>query len=387
MNSNEPTTQSDVKPRVMGVILSIASCLIISTNLLVAAALLKLLFKRSSQSWCFVLNLALADTLVGVAITGLATEDFNGNSNNISQHLHRNVLENRPTNATSPAQGKTRCLMRMAFLTSPCTASILSMFLISLDRYAAIKMPLRYSQLSGKGTALRCLVVLWVCSLIMGFLPVMVRQLQTEGYSGLCAFFSVIHPVGIIILFSMCFFPVLSVFVYIYLDILKISCSHQKRICQIRQAGSRTADNDSHHDHRHHHQHQQQHQQQLRSCYWSHVKALRTVAMLVGCFLVLWCPFFVVCIVQLLCKSCKLFEVLENHLWLLGLSNSLINPLVYAFWQREVRLQLVAMFSCFRAPRQPGLRERRNPQPPVETRTGGGNEEAHIQPLSVTTSL
>lgn len=171
MGSNAPTTQSDVRPRVMGFILSVASCLIISTNLLVAVALLKLLLKRSSQSWCFVLNLALTDALVGVAITGLATEDFNGNSHNVTQNQHSYVTADPPTNTTHPAPGKTRCLMRMAFVTSPCTASIMSMFLISLDRYAAIKMPLRYSQLSGKGTAVGSLLALWITSLTMGFLP------------------------------------------------------------------------------------------------------------------------------------------------------------------------------------------------------------------------
>lgn len=161
LGANKPTSQSEVKPRVMGVILSIASCLIISTNLLVAAAILKLLRKKSSQSWCFVLNLALADALVGVAITGLATEDFNSD----------NITADPPTNATPPAQGKTWCLMRMAFVTSLCTASIMSMFLISLDRYAAIKMPLRYSQLSGRGTAVGSLLTMWISSLTMGFLP------------------------------------------------------------------------------------------------------------------------------------------------------------------------------------------------------------------------
>lgn len=192
----------------------------------------------------------------------------------------------------------------------------------------------------------------------------MVRQLQTDGYDGFCAFFSVVHQVGMIALFSVCFFPVLSVFVYIYLDILKIACSHQKQICQVRQASSRTADH-------HGHQHQEHQHQQLRS--WSHVKALRTVAVLVGCFLVLWCPFFVACIVHLLCESCKLTDVLENYLWLLGLSNSLINPLVYAFWQREVRLQLAAMFSCFTgrslAAGPPGSTERNN-LPNVLTQAG-----------------
>ncbi|XP_035481884.1 glucose-dependent insulinotropic receptor [Scophthalmus maximus] len=366
MDSNEPTTQSNMRPRVMGVILSFASCLIISTNLLVAVALLKLLLKRSSQSWCFVFNLALADALVGVAITGLATEDFNGNSDNIPQTRQSHIIADPPTNATPPAQGKTRCLMRMAFVTSPCTASIMSMFLISLDRYAAIKMPLRYSLLSGKGTAVGALLTLWISSFTLGFLPIMVQQLQAEGYDGFCAFFSVIDEVGIIILFSVCFFPVLSVFVYIYLDILMIARSHQKKICQVRQAGSRTAG----------YQHYQHHQQ-LRGGYWSHVKALKTVAVLVGCFLVLWCPFFVVCIVHALCKRCELAVVLENYLWLLGLSNSLINPLVYAFWQREVRLQLAAMFSCFTGRSlgagPPGITGRYDLQAVVETHTHVGS--------------
>ncbi|XP_044078670.1 glucose-dependent insulinotropic receptor [Siniperca chuatsi] len=400
MDSNELTTQSDLRPPVMGLILSISSCLIISTNLLVAAALLKLLLKKSSQSWCFVLNLALADAMVGVAITGLATEDFNSNSNNITQNQRSHVTAEPPANGTPAAQGRSRCLMRMAFVTSPCTASIMSMFLISLDRYAAIKMPLRYSQLSGKGTAVGSLLALWISSLTMGFLPVMVRQLQADIYDGFCAFFSVIDPVGIIVLFSVCFFPVLSVFVYIYLDILKIAYSHQKQICQVRQAGSRTADHHGHQHYEHHHQYQQ-----LRSYNWSHVKALRTVAVLVGCFLVLWCPFFVACIVHLLCKSCELTHLLENYLWLLGLSNSLINPLVYAFWQREVRLQLAAMFSCFAgrllAAGPPGVTERCDPQPPVLTQasvSGGdtlnpsllpiiGNDKTHTVPLSATTSL
>lgn len=226
----------------------------------------------------------------------------------------------------------------------------------------------------------------------------MVRQLQAEGYGGFCAFFSVIHQQGMIVLFSACFFPVLSVFVYIYLDILKIACSHQKQIFQDRQAGSRSADRHQHYEHHHHHH------QQLRSHYWSHVKALRTVGVLVGCFLVLWCPFFVACIVHLLCERCKLIDVLENYLWLLGLSNSLINPLVYAFWQREVRLQLAAMFSCSKgsSPGPPGVTDRCDPQPPVLTQTGSsagdtlnpsllrpiiGNDKAHGAPRSATTSF
>ncbi|XP_034539531.1 glucose-dependent insulinotropic receptor [Notolabrus celidotus] len=379
LDSNGPPALSEVKPRVMGYILSISACFIISTNLLVAAALLKLLLKKSSQSWCFVLNLALADTLVGVAITGLATEDFNSYNITENQQSH-----DPPTNTKPPAQGKAQCLMRMAFVVSPCIASIMSMFLISLDRYAAIKAPLRYSRLSGRWTAVGSLLVLWISSYMVGFLPVMVRQLQTDGYNGFCAFFSVIQQVDMVVLFSVCFFPVFTVFVYIYLDILKISCSHQKQILQIRQAGSRTTEH-HHHQHNEHHRH---HRQQ-KMCFTGHVKALRTVAVLVGCFLILWCPFFVACLVHLLCKSCKVTEVMENHLWLLGLSNSQINPLVYACWQKEVRLQLAAIFSCFgdrsSAAGLPHVTARCNPQQPGLTQAAVSGvdilELSQVQPI------
>ncbi|MEQ2212890.1 hypothetical protein XENOCAPTIV_006488 [Xenoophorus captivus] len=348
----------------MGVILSISATFIISTNLLVAVALLKVLLKRGGQSWCFVLNLALADTLVGVAITGLATEDLN---NNLPMQRDGHFEIYPPTNATPLApQGKTRCLLRMAFLSSPCMVSILSMFLISLDRYVAIKMPLRYSLMSGKGMTAGSLLAVWISSFTMGFLPVMVRQLQAvEPYDGFCAFFTVNHDIAIIVMYCLLFFPVLSLFTYMYLDILKIACIHHKQISHIRQMRSRPDDN--HHGPSQYHHHPQHHL--LRN--WGHVKALRTVAVLVGCFLVLWSPFFVVCIVHLLCRTCGLKNVLENYLWLLGLLNSLINPLVYACWQGEVRLQLSAMFSCitsrFLSAAPPSITERCHSSPPVQT--------------------
>lgn len=170
-----------------------------------------------------------------------------------------------------------------------------------------------------------------------------VRQLQTNTYNGFCAFFSVIHKFAMIA-FVVCFFPVLCVFVYIYLDLLKISFTHQRQIIRDRLAGSRIAWQYERQDPEH--QHGQQQQQPQRSCFRHQAKALRSVVVLLVCVLILWCPFFVVCIVHMACEGCHLSKVLENHLWLLGLTNSFINPMVYAFWQREVRLQLAAMFPC-----------------------------------------
>ncbi|RXN14373.1 glucose-dependent insulinotropic receptor-like protein [Labeo rohita] len=302
--STEVTTPAVIKRQVVavGCILSVGSILIISINLLVVIALVLLIRKRGYQSWCFVLNLSIADILVGVAITGIATDALKG---------------------TTASMEKGICLLRMTFIIAPSAASILTMFLISLDRYAAIKLPLRYSQLMNNKMIAGTLVPVWLIAVTLAFLPCIFEPMQKEDYHNVCTFFSVIEPKSIILLFCLFFFPLLSIFIYIYMDILKIACGHQKRI-RAQLAGSRFL---------------------TSSRYWGHVKALRTVAMLVGCFTLCWCPFFVVSIVQASCPTCKLYDFLENHLWLLGLSNSLINPLVYACWQREVRNQICEIFA------------------------------------------
>lgn len=301
-----PTAQESANGFIIGCILSIESTLIILTNLLVAIALVLLIRKGGNHSWSFVLNLAIADILVGLAITAIASDGIKAHV--VSMH-------------------KEVCLLRMSFIITPSAASILTMFVISLDRYVAIKVPLRYSQLVGTKMITGVLVCLWLLSTAIGFLPNVVKDMQHSRYESVCTFFSVINPQSIIIVFCTTFFPILLIFIYFYLDILKIAWSHQRRIEQAMQVSSRCV---------------------LPSRYWGHVKAFRTVTVLVGCFTLCWCPFFVVSVIQVLCSPCKLYWFLENHLWMLGLANSLINPLVYAFWQREVRQQLCDMFACIK---------------------------------------
>ncbi|CAB1352598.1 unnamed protein product, partial [Coregonus sp. 'balchen'] len=281
------------------------------------------------------------------AITGIVADVFK-NHNTMSN----GTIPTSPQLLTHSTQ-KTKCLLRMVFVISPSTASILSMFLISLNRYVAIKLPLRYSQFTGRWTLTGALVALWMVSFTVGFLPGMARQLQQGNFdsSSLCTFFSVIRPRGIIVVFCAGFFPVLSVFTYFYLDILKIACGHQMQICQ---ASSRLGPEDR------------------------------------GSAGGLFHPLLVPVLCGVLCEGCALYKVLENDLWLLGLSNSLINPLVYACWQREVWLQIGALFSCVQ---EHSLRD--IPTHTVisvvdalsldPTFTAVTSEEGHTVPLSATT--
>ncbi|XP_041280248.1 glucose-dependent insulinotropic receptor [Onychostruthus taczanowskii] len=292
--SREATTASWA----LGAILAVLSSLIITANVPVAIVLLCHIRKSGSKGLCFVLNLALADAMVGFTVMGLAMDE-------LSQPFH-------------PSQNF--CILRMAFVTSSCAASILSLILVACDRHLAVRKPFHYFQLV---TGLRvglCLVGLWLFAAIVGFLPVFIPHFQRISNHWKCSFFNVFHPSYMLTMFCLGFFPALFLFLYLYCDMLKIASVHVQHIQEVEQAGlgggcvppRATGD----------------------------MKAMRTVAVLIGCFTLSWLPFFIASVVQLACPECFPYKVIENFLWLLGLGNSLLNPLLYSYWQRDVQLQV-----------------------------------------------
>ncbi|NXE54863.1 GP119 protein, partial [Casuarius casuarius] len=281
-----------------GLILAVLASLIITANALVVIALLRLIQKNSYNGLYFVLNLAVADFMVGFTVVGLVMDEF-------SQLFH-------PT--------QTFCVLRMSFVTSSSAASILSLTLIACDRHLAIRLPFHYFRLvTGLRVGVR-LVGLWLLAAIIGFLPVLVPRFQQTFTNNKCTFFGVFQPSYMFTVFCVGFFPALFLFIYLYCDMLKIAAMHVQHIREVEHAGLAGGC--------------------PPSCTTSDMKAMRTVAVLIGCFTLSWLPFFIASIVQTMCPECFPYKVIENYLWLLGLGNSLLNPLLYSYWQKDVRLQL-----------------------------------------------
>jgi len=66
-------------------------------------------------------------------------------------------------------------------------------------------------------------------------------------------------------------------------------------------------------------------------------KAAKTLAIVVGGFVICWLPFFVLYVVEPFCLSCRVSDAVRSALTWLGYANSLVNPFIYATYNKHFR--------------------------------------------------
>ncbi|XP_033006328.1 glucose-dependent insulinotropic receptor-like [Lacerta agilis] len=277
------------------------SVFIPSSNLLVIIVICQLRKKKPSRNYVFILNLAAADLLVGVMCIGEALDDAT------DALFDRNLF---------------LCLLRICMSITPCIGSILTLLLVSLDRYLAVKLPLHYPTLMSKKPIVFSLVVLWMVSSLVGHMPLIFSQLQQSELSGSCGVLAAAKSDYLYIICFGIYIPALLTLVCLHISVGRIAYLHQKQIQRVcLHPDTPTAP--------------------LR-----HFKALRTVLIVIICFVLFWTPYYVTAIVKATCTSCILSSQLKDLLFILGEANSLINPFIYSLYSKDIRNQLVKMMKC-----------------------------------------
>ncbi|XP_008498457.2 glucose-dependent insulinotropic receptor [Calypte anna] len=273
---------------------SLLSCLIPPANLLVIVAVCQLMRKQPGTSYVYILNLATADLLVGMTCITEALDDILDGGFDHSKSL---------------------CLLRIAMSVTPCIGSILTLLLISLDRYLAVTLPLSYPILLKKTPLVLSLVVLWMISFFLGYLPLILPSLQPGNYTGYCGLLYVAKSEYLYTICFGVFAPSLLVLVALHVSVGSIAYAQHTRL---RHSCARRR----------------------------HFKALRTVLLILVGFSLSWGPYLVGGTVQAACSSCTLAAPLKDALFLLGETNSLINPLIYALYSRDIRSHLAKLLGC-----------------------------------------
>ncbi|XP_078670392.1 histamine H2 receptor-like [Branchiostoma floridae x Branchiostoma belcheri] len=249
----------------------------------------------------FVVSLAVADLLVGVLVLPFSTIF------EVTRYWNFGLI---------------LCNLWVSLDVLCCTASILNLFAISLDRYYAITRPFTYSNKMCRRKAFMAIAVVWIVSLLVSFLPIWVGwntedgRLQNVDDPTQCSFNNTNVPYIMIVAFGTYYIPLIIMCVT-YFRIFLIAKEQANRINalqpEVRDANRRQNQNLA-----------------------NEHKATRTLAAVLGAFIICWTPYFTVFTITPLC-GCTIPEQLYSVVLWLGYINSLLNPCVYAFMNKEFR--------------------------------------------------
>uniref|UniRef100_A0A3Q1IUY2 G-protein coupled receptors family 1 profile domain-containing protein n=1 Tax=Anabas testudineus TaxID=64144 RepID=A0A3Q1IUY2_ANATE len=233
-----------------------------------------------------ILSLAVADLLVGILVFPFSTRFT------VSSCLYR---EN------------SFCKARSSFDVTLSTASILNLCCISIDRYYAVCHPLTYRTKMNFHVVVIMILVSWTVSVFM------ILGLNHEKCANSCFIDAVLlNIMGLIFSF---YLPVLLM-LCVYLKIFLVA-QRQARSIQSTKIGATVSKMER--------------------------KATKTLATVMGIFLMCWLPFFICTTTRSFSQVHLPLPFIELLNWL-ALSNSTLNPFIYALFYSWFRSSYTVMY-------------------------------------------
>ncbi|XP_068199164.1 trace amine-associated receptor 1-like [Antennarius striatus] len=286
--SNIFTSQPSILCVSLYVFLGLLAVLTTCGNLLVIISIIYFKQLHTSTNY-LILSLAVADLLVGVLVFPLSMA-----FTVTSCFYHEGFF----------------CKVRGSFDITLSQASILHLCCISIDRYYAICQPLSYKCKINDRVIGIMILVSWGISALIGIGIIIAGFNQGKCEDGCLLDALISTTVGCIFSFFVPAIIMLSIYLKIFLVAQRQANSIQNTICQNRNSGITVSKMER--------------------------KATKTLAIVMGVFLLCWTPYFLCIIFQPLIYDITPIALIETLNWF-TLFNSMLNPFIYAFFYRHFR--------------------------------------------------
>lgn len=311
---------------ILGVLLSLLILLTIGGNVLVCLAVCASRRLRCTAN-CFIVSLAVTDLLLGLLVLPFSA---------LLQ-----LCDEWPL-------GPVFCNFYISMDVMLCTASILTLLVISVDRYLAVTMPLRYASLVLPWRVAAAMAGVWTVSVAVSFLPIQMGwntvngtvQNHGPGDPERKCRFELNRPYVLTDALLTFYLPLMAM-CWTYFQILRIAQAQAKRIISARPTCITTYDCRSN--------------PPTTTTMVSSVsavalrehKATVTLAAVIGVFVVCWLPYFILFTMLGLKEHPDPSTVPEYPivLWL-GYTNSALNPILYGALNRDFRSAYNHLMRC-----------------------------------------
>ncbi|XP_041661892.1 trace amine-associated receptor 1-like [Cheilinus undulatus] len=274
--------------------LFLLSLVTVCGNLLVMISIMYFTQLRSPTNY-LILSLAVADLLVGVLVFPLSM------AFSLSSCLYQEDLI---------------CKVRNSFDVSLSGCSILNLCCISIDRYYAVCQPLTYKAKINHHVTVVMILISWGGSALIG-IGVLIAGLYNTCVDSCFLDMVMVNTVGPILAFYLPVIIMLCIYLKIFLVALKQARRIQNKTCQSTKSGATVSKSER--------------------------KATKTLAIVLGVFLLCWTPFFLCITFSPFGQNPAPVPVVETLNWL-TLVNSMLNPFIYAFfysWFRTAFMMIV----------------------------------------------
>ncbi|XP_063222013.1 5-hydroxytryptamine receptor 1A-like [Bacillus rossius redtenbacheri] len=238
------------------------------------------------------------------------------------------------------------CYMQMGMIVSSTVASIWSVGLIGIDRFLYILYGMHYQRWITPFRARWLIIFTWLLGIVIGFLPAMGWR-RHVGSGKACWFTGVVTPELIVLTTIVGFAPIIATSI-LYSIILYHAL---RKVKQLTRAGKNTGHTATTTSKQHNLRvsrganatmTQDPNKKKSSPSKW---KAIKVVIFTNGSFILTWVPFFIANLMYVSCEAsstrvenCKGLQVaIAVPLTMLGLFNSLLNPIIYAWWHNGFR--------------------------------------------------
>ncbi|VDM54606.1 unnamed protein product [Angiostrongylus costaricensis] len=325
-------------------------------NALVCLAVV-LVRKLKQPANFLILSLAIADFFVGLLVMPLALVDL--------------LFAEWPL-------GRSMCKLWTTADLTLCTASIVSLCAISVDRYLVITQPLRYSAMRTTARMLIYIVIVWVIAAIVSLSShIIANLLDTEhsddricqviqhfAYQIYATIISFYGPTMIMLILYVQIWRAAKRIAredhdqtkHIRIDVDKNGNSHVDLIPKTQETMKIVKSDHRGYLHRPSTLFHVVKMPLIRQHDRSECKARKTLGVIMSVFIICWLPFFSLALL----KSCMEIQVpywLDVVTLWLGYSNSTLNPAIYCKYNKDFRVPFREMLACRCATLQDVMRQ------------------------------
>uniref|UniRef100_A0A8D2Q041 Adenosine receptor A3 n=1 Tax=Varanus komodoensis TaxID=61221 RepID=A0A8D2Q041_VARKO len=203
------------------------------------------------------------------------------------------------------------CLFMCCLLVAFTQASILSLLAIAIDRYLKVRLLVRYKTITTEKRIWVILAAIWLLSLLMGFVPMFGFAAESSNKNVTCKFIKVM---------KMEYMIYLSFFAGTLFPLILMCVLYAKIFCIIRTKLKHCSVNVT----------------RQRVFYRHELKTAKSLVLVLFLFAVCWLPMCIInCIIHFYSKNIPKPVIYTGIL--LSHSNSVMNPIIYAFRIKKFR--------------------------------------------------